>query len=492
MRKERDFLGEFEVKEDALYGVHSMRARSNFPDESPFTKEWYCAMGAVKQACFQTYRRFVKKLDARYQLEELSIPIIEDAKIDALITAASEVYRGEHFEHFIVPAISGGAGTSINMNVNEIIANRALIIMGRKPGDYDFIDPIEHANIFQSTNDVVPTALKVAIMKLLGELEVTINAARFKIEEYERKFRDTLRIGYTQMQEAVPSSYGKLFGTYQEALTRDWWRVSKCFERIKVVNLGGSAIGTGITVPKFFIFGVTDELRNIVGLPITKSENLEDTTCNLDAFVEVHAIMKSHAVNLEKMASDLRMISSDMYAHRRLKIPARQVGSSIMPGKINPVIPEYIISMASKVYANDSIISSLSARGMLDLNAYTPIIGHSILDSLKLLIGSNNTMLKNLLEGIELDTNVSDSLREQFHSFASLSTALVPYVGYNKAAELAKEMKRSRRTIFEVNTEMKLIPESTLRDLMRSTNLLRLGFKFSDIVDELEKGKEDA
>ncbi len=490
MRTESDFLGEFEVEANALYGVHSMRARSNFPDQSRFFKEWYSGMGAVKQACYQTYRKFINKLDSRYDLDHLSIPVIEDEKIDALIQAASEVYSGEHFEHFIVPAISGGAGTSINMNINEIIANRALQILGKRPGDYSCVDPIEHANIFQSTNDVVPTALKVAIMKLLAELEKSINAQRFVIEEYERKYRDSLRIGFTQMQEAVPTSYGKLFGTYQEALARDWWRVSKCFERIKVVNLGGSAIGTGITVPKFFIFQVTDELRTIVGLPITKSENLEDTTCNLDALVEVHAIMKSHAVNLEKISSDLRMLSSDMYAHRRMKIPARQVGSSIMPGKINPVIPEFVISSASKIYANDSIIASLSARGMLDLNAYTPLIGHSLIESLKLLIGCNETMLKNMLEGIELDESVSEDTYEKFYKFASLSTALVPYVGYNKASMLAKEMKRTGKSIFEVNDEMNLIPSKTLGNLMRPTNLLKLGFKFSEIIEELKDGEE--
>ena len=262
-----------------------------------------------------------------------------------------------YYEHFIVPAIQGGAGTSINMNVNEIISNVALIKSGAKAGEYSQIDPFEHANIYQSTNDVVPTALKVAGIQLLEKLEQAINSSRFEIEKVESAHKNILRQGYTQMQAAVPSTYDKLFSTYNNALSRDWWRVSKCFERIKEVNLGGGAIGTGLSIPRYFIMHVVTELQHLTGLPITRSENMSDTTANLDSFVEVHAILKAHAVNLEKMTNDLRLLSSDLFAHPEIKIPQRQVGSSIMPGKINPVIPEYIISIAHKVYANDLMIS---------------------------------------------------------------------------------------------------------------------------------------
>ncbi len=243
------------------------------------------------------------------------------------------------------------------MNINEIITNLSLLKTGNKCGEYTFIDPTEHANIYQSTNDVIPTALTVAVMKLLMDLEDSINSLRQKVEEYERQGREKLRPGYTQMQEAVPSSFGMLFGAYNEALSRDWWRVSKCSERIKQVNLGGGAIGTGMAIPRFFIMEVVPELRNITGLQLAHSENLADATSNLDRWVEIHATLKAHAVNLEKMSSDIRLLASDVAVRKTISIPEKQVGSSIMPGKINPVIPEYAISVAHRVYANDMLIS---------------------------------------------------------------------------------------------------------------------------------------
>ncbi len=272
------------------------------------------------------------------------------------------------------------------------IANRALQMTGHKPGDYDLIDPIEDANIFQSTNDVVPTALRVAAMQLLLELENAINELRKAMEELEKRYRNTLRIAYTQMQEAVPSTYGRLFSSYSDALSRDWWRVSKCLERIKVVNLGGSAIGTSIAVPRYFVAEVVPRLQQLTGLPVTRGENLSDATSNLDPFVEVHGILKAHAVTMEKMVSDLRLLASDIHGEHSLTIPKKQTGSSIMPGKVNPVIPEYVISCSHRVYSNDQLIAGLSAQGCLELNAYLPVIGHALLDSLKLLISADTRL----------------------------------------------------------------------------------------------------
>jgi aspartate ammonia-lyase len=207
-------------------------------------------------------------------------------------------------------------------------------------------------------------------MNLLETLERRINGLREKIEKLEKQHHNSLRIGYTQMQEAVPTSFGRLFSAYNDALSRDWWRVSKCFERIKVVNLGGSAVGTGITVPRFFIFEVVSALRALSGLPVTRGENLSDTTANMDSFVEVHAVIKAHAVNLEKIASDIRLLAADVSRDSGLTIPPRQTGSTIMPGKVNPVITEFVVGACHRVYANDVLIASLSAQGCLDLNAY--------------------------------------------------------------------------------------------------------------------------
>src|SRR5512138_370851 len=312
LRNESDAFGEKKVPADALYGIHATRAVENFPDQSPFFPEWYRALGLVKEACYLTYSDFRKALLQKYPDGKTPLTLIPEEIVLVLIQAAQEVAKGMHFAHFIVPGISGGAGTSINMNVNEIIANAALVKLGKKPGKYSIIDPVEHANVFQSTNDVVPTALKVALMQLLNVLESTVNELRGEVERLENGHRFDLRVGYTQMQEAVPSTFGRLFSAYSEALSRDWWRVSKCFERIKQVNLGGSAIGTGMAVPRYFIMEAIPRLQNLSGLPLARSENLSDATSNLDPFVEIHATLKSHAVNLEKMSSDIRLLSADI------------------------------------------------------------------------------------------------------------------------------------------------------------------------------------
>jgi aspartate ammonia-lyase len=513
MRKEIDNIGEMEIPDEALYGIHAARARENFPDTTRFHPEWYKAMGLVKKACYITAEEYEKALTEKFG--ELS-PVTRHASrltphasrvtrhtspvTPHLINASSEIAAGEHFDSFIVPAISGGAGTSINMNVNEIIANVALVSMGKKPGDYEFIDPIEQANIYQSTNDVVPTALKVATMFLLNDLETAINELRFVVEQCEASHQGDLRIGYTQMQEAVPSSFGKLFSTYSEALSRDWWRVSKCFERIKLVNLGGGATGSGMAVPRYFIMEAIGHLQQLTGLPVARSENLADATSNLDSFVEVHATLKAHAVNLEKMVSDLRLLASDITNARMhqctnapmhegttsprhhittaIALPQCQAGSSIMPGKVNPVIPEFVISSAHTIYANDQLISSLCGQGCLELNAYLPAIGHALLNSIKLLIACDRTLKKNLFGGLIINGDVT---AEQLFRSPAITTALLPYTGYHKASELAREMKEKGVDVFTANETLKLLEEDKLKTILMPENLLKLGYTVSEI-----------
>ena len=480
MRIEKDFLGEKRINKNDLFGIHSLRARENFPDTTPFHIEWYKAIGLTKLACYMTYESFKKAVLEKHPANDLPINLFDNSIITALIESAEEVTEGKYFNHFIVPAIQGGAGTSINMNVNEIISNEALTKLEHNPGEYDIIDPIEHANIFQSTNDVIPTSLKVATIKLLVELEEKINDLRFDIEAIENKSRNKLRIGYTQMQEAVPSSYAMLFSSYNEALSRDWWRVSKCFERIKVVNLGGSAIGTGISIPQYFIMEVIPTLQRLTNLPITRSENMPDATSNMDSLVEVHAILKSHAVNLEKMVSDIRLLASDIVGTKEITIPQKQIGSSIMPGKVNPVIPEFVISVAHKVYTNDALISSLSAQGCLDLNAYLPVIGNALLESIKLLIAANKTLKENLFAGLEVNNNTAE---ERLYSSPAITTALSPYIGYNKAAQLAKEMKKSKTDIYTANNKLNLVDSEKIKQILSPQNLLKMGFTLNDITN---------
>ena len=476
-RIEKDSLGRKEIPSDALYGIHALRAKENFPGNTPFPVEWYKAVGLTKLACYNTYRKFRDTATEKYG-ENLAIKIIGDDILSAMIEAAGDVAEGKYFGHFIVPAVQGGAGTSINMNINEIIANTALIKTGNKPGEYEKIDPTEHANIYQSTNDVIPTALTVAAMFLSQSLEGHVNSLRLKIEKLERDTDDKLRPGFTQMQEAVPSSFSLLFSSYNEALSRDWWRVSKCIERLKPVNLGGGAIGTGLAVPRFFIMQVVPELRSLTGLPVSHSENLSDATSNLDKWVEVHAILKALAVNLEKMVSDLRLLASDVVGDKSIVIPEKQVGSSIMPGKINPVIPEFVISAAHKIYSNDNLLSSLCGQGCLELNAYLPVIGYAVLESINLLISSCKTAENNLISG--LTVNESPGYYSLIHS-ASVTTALVPHVGYHKAAELARLMKDKKYDIFEANRILKIIDQEKLKEILQPGNLLKLGFSLEDL-----------
>ena len=476
-RIEKDSLGEKKIPGDALYGIHSERARENFPGNSLFPVEWYKSVGITKLACYNTYRKFRVASEDKLG-KNLPFKIIPDDILNALIGASKEVSDGLHFNHFIIPGIQGGAGTSINMNVNEIITNSALIKCRHNFGEYTYIDPLEHANIYQSTNDVIPTALTVAVMRLLQSLEEKINSLRQKVEQFEKNTRENLRQGYTQMQAAVPSSFGLLFSTYNEALSRDWWRVSKCSERIKQVNLGGGAIGTGLSLPRFFIMEVVPELRDLTGLPLAHSENLSDATSNMDKWVEIHATLKAHAVNLEKMTSDLRLLASDLAGDKIISLPDRQVGSSIMPGKINPVIPEFVISSSHKIYANDVLISSLSGQGTLELNAYLPVIGCAVIESINLLISCNLSLLNNLFAGLNINETAG---YEVVIRNPSVTTALSPYIGYHKAAELASLMKEKNISIFEANSILKLIDVSKLKSILEPGNLLKLGFSLDDL-----------
>ncbi|MFO8066585.1 MAG: lyase family protein [Bacteroidales bacterium] len=478
MRTEKDFLGEVSLPENALYGINTWRAIQNFPDKTAFHKEWYQAIGLVKLACYNTVVSYRKAALQKHPDVKLPENLLDDKSWEKICETAKEVAVGKYYNSFIVPAIQGGAGTSINMNVNEIITNASLKKLGKKPGDYKAIDPFDHANIFQSTNDVIPTALKVASMQLFTKLEKQINQLRSGLEKLETKTRSNLRVAYTQMQQALPSSYGMLFSAYNDALARDWWRVSKCFERIKIVNLGGGAVGTGLALPRFYIMEVVPNLQKLTKLPVTRAENLSDNTQNFDVFVEVHAILKAHAVNLEKMASDIRLLSSDISDHKELQIPKKQTGSTIMPGKVNPVISEFVISSAHKIYSNDMLVSNLCGQGSLDLNPYIPAIGHALIDSLKLLIAACQALTKNLVS--DMKVNAKFAHEKIIHS-PTMTTALIPFVGYQKASELAALMIEKNISIVEANEIMNCVSDAKLKEVMKPENLLKLGYSLGDI-----------
>jgi aspartate ammonia-lyase len=478
MRTEKDFLGEIEIPDDKLYGIHSVRALSNFPNQTIFPVEWYKATGLVKKACYRTYRNFRDTATAKHLKGPEGHQWMTDKMILNLEAAADDVSRGEYFDHFIVPGLQGGAGTSINMNVNEIIANATLKKMGCHCGEYQHIDPLDHANIFQSTNDVIPTALHVALMHLSHKLESSINLLRSSFETLEARHRNSLRQAYTQMQKAVPSSYGHLFSSYCDALSRDWWRVTRIRERLKEVNLGGGAAGTGMGIPRYFILNVIPELRAITNLPLAHSENLADATMNLDSLVEVHAIIKSLAVNLEKISNDLRLLGADISRHQSIIIPQKQMGSSIMPGKVNPVIAEYNISVSHKVYANDQMITGLAAQGCLDLNAYLPSVGVAMIESFKLLDSACESLQKQMMS--ELKVNAEQEEKEIFMS-ASITAALVPYIGHQMAEKMALKMRETHKNIFEVNNELRLLSDKDLQEILNPAALVSKGFSLNDL-----------
>lgn len=466
-----------------LYGIHAHRAAENFPGPGRFDHHWYSAIGTVKQGCYETYAAMRRVVLKDLPGSGFANQMISDDTLQHLISASGEVAAGEHFDQFIVPPLCGGAGTSINMNINEIIANRALVLAGLPPGSYNLIDPFAHANIYQSTNDVIPTSLRIAAMQQFTALEQSVNGLRFAIEEKEKTYRNVMRIGYTQMQAAVPSSYGMLFSNYSDALSRDWWRISRCMERLKVVNIGGSAIGTGMAVPRFFIMEVIQVLRQLTGLPLTRSENMGDATSNLDVLVEVHAILKALAVNLEKMSNDLRLLASDL-TNGEMKLPNRQVGSSVMPGKVNPVIPEYIITLAHRVYANDQIITSLSAQGCLDLNPYLPVIGDALLNSLELLNAGCLSLRDNLIAGLTITTDTS---ARHLYTNPAVTTALLPLIGYHQAALLAQLMKAEGLNVFEANQQLDLVSKEVAERMLAPQELLKLGFSIKEITQHEQR-----
>jgi len=372
-RVETDLLGTKQIPADALWGIHTVRAKENFPlSGRPVHAELIKAFGEVKLACAQTNKQLGFWNDI--------------IKAEAIENACFEMSEGLLNDHILVDALQGGAGTSTNMNVNEVIANRALQLLGEKPGSYEIISPLDDINLHQSTNDTYPTALKIAAIRLLRNLEQSVLNLQEAFQQKEKEFAHIVKIGRTQLQDAVLTTLGREMSAYAEAFNRDRWRIYKCEERLRVVNLGGTAIGTGLGAPKQFIFRVVDRLRENTNIGLARAENLIDGTQNTDVFVEVSGILKAHATNLLKISNDLRLLSSGPDAgFGELTLPAKQAGSSIMPGKVNPVIPEAVAQIAIRIMGNDQIISHACSAGNLELNQFMPLIADALLENLSLL-----------------------------------------------------------------------------------------------------------
>ena len=460
-RTESDFLGEKQIPAGALWGIHTARAVENFQLSGRMVHpELIKAYGEVKLACAQT---------------NIHLGFWDENKLKAraIEKACFEMSQGLLDGHILVDALQGGAGTSTNMNVNEVIANRALQILGNPPGSYEIISPLGDINLHQSTNDTYPTALKIAAIKLLRELEQGVLNLQESFQQKEKEFSHVVKIGRTQLQDAVLTTLGREMSAYSEALNRDRWRIYKCEERLRVVNLGGTAIGTGLGAPKKFIFRVVDRLRENTNIGLARAENLVDGTQNTDVFVEVSGILKAHATNLLKISNDLRLLSSGPDAgFGEINLPAKQAGSSIMPGKVNPVIPEAVAQIAIRVMGNDQIIAHACSAGNLELNQFMPLIADAFLESLTLLNRSNPGYSVHCISGITANEAVC---KRNVENSTAVVTALIPKIGYEKASLIVKMANQENITIKNAAIKSAFISEPEINELITPEAVCRLG-----------------
>lgn len=455
LRIEHDLLGAIPLPDDALYGIETERARGNFPVSGrPVAAPIIRALAQVKLACALANRE-AGGLDAE--------------RTAAIAAAAAEIVAGQHLEHFPVDALQGGAGTSTNMNCNEVIARRASAIGGLQ------VDSHDHVNLHQSTNDTFATAVKIAAITALGSLEDAIVALLESCQEQERAFAGVAKLGRTQLRDAVPITLGREFGAWSTAIGRDRWRVSKCVERLRVVNLGGTAVGTGIAAPRQYIFCAVEKLREVTGLGLARAENLVDATQNCDVFVEVSGILRAHAVTLAKLARDLRLLSSGpLGGIGEIALPAVQPGSSLMPGKVNPVIPEMVMQCAFRVMAHDQEITMAAASGELELNPFVPLIGDALLSAIELLSRCDRIFAERCIRGITADSERCRKLLEQSREIV---TALVPEIGHDQAVRLSRQMADNRQDVREANRALDLLSPARLDQLLTPEALCALGHR---------------
>ncbi|MEW6711080.1 MAG: aspartate ammonia-lyase [Candidatus Riflebacteria bacterium] len=417
-RTETDFIGTVEVPGAALFGINSLRAAENFAlNQRRMPFEMIKALAMIKKCAAR----------AHVKLDE-----IESDKANLIVAACDEIIQGLHSDQFIVNPLQGGAGTSANMNINEVVANRANQLGGFAPGAYDNVHPLDHVNKGQSTNDVFPSALKIAAIWKLREMVEEVARLQEALQAKENEFAGIIKIGRTQLRDAVPLTLGAEFGAYAEALSRDRWRLYRVEERLRVINLGATAIGTGIAATRKFHFEMIKQLREETGIGLARADNLVEATQNADVFSEISGLMKPLAVNLNKMASDLRLLASGPRSGiGEIILPPVQEGSTVMPGKVNPVMCEMLNQVCMKVMGNDQIISHAASSGQLELNAFLPLIMDVLLESLELLKNGMSLFNSRCLKGIKAnEQRCLDNLRGSL----GLLTILTGKIGHDRAS----------------------------------------------------------
>ena len=455
-RIEKDSIGTKEVPVSAYYGVQSLRGMENFQITGQRLRpEFIESLAQIKKAC---------------ALCNCAVGQLEQTLCDAICQACDEIIAGNLHDQFICDPIQGGAGTTANMNANEVIANRAIEILGGTKGDYSLVHPNDHVNRAQSTNDVIPTAAKMTTAKLLIKLMDNAQSMHNALVEKSREFHHVIKMGRTQMQDAVPIRLGDEFGAYAQAIRRDLRRMERVLKEMYNINLGGTAVGTALNTQPEYVEALAPTLSKISGLPLKKAEDLIDGTQNLDSFAYVSSVLKTCAVSCSKMANDLRLMSSGpRCGFGEINLPPMQNGSSIMPGKVNPVIPEVMSQVAFSIVGNDVCITMAAEAGQLELNYAEPVLYHKLFESIVSLTGAMDTMTVNCIRGI---TANEDRCRELVEGSVGVITAICPVVGYATAADIAKEAIATGQSVRAVLKSRNILPEETVDAILEPETMV--------------------
>lgn len=468
-RIERDSLGELQIPKNAYYGANAYRAYENFKITNMAMDPYFIrAIVEVKKAC---------------AIQNNKVGILSDKKSGAIVKACDEILAGKYIEDFIVDPIQGGAGTSFNMNANEVIANIANVSLGGTLGHYEHIHPNDHVNLGQSTNDVIPTAGKIAIIRYIEDLAADTEKLIAAFDSKAEEFDDYVKMGRTQLQDAVPITLGQEFKAYSRVVERSLIRFKNAIEELSSINLGGTAVGTGLNADDHFVENIDKDLREITGLDLKQAEDLIDSTQNLDGFLFASSVLKTFAASISKIANDLRLLSSGPTTGiSDFNLPAKQAGSSIMPGKVNPVIPEVVNQVAFLVVGNDVTVTMAVEAGQLELNAFEPIIFYTLIQSITALRGAVQTLTENCIEGITANKN---KLRYKVENSVGIITAFAPHIGYDKASGIAKESMREGRPIRELILEKDLMTSAEVDKILDYRKMTQPG-----ILDEEHMEKD--
>lgn len=457
-RQERDFLGTREIEDDAYYGVQTLRAVENFP---------ITGLTIGRMESFMRAFAYVKKAAA---LANRDLGVLQPDIADAICKACEAVINGELYDQFLVDVIQGGAGTSTNMNVNEVIANKALEILGHRKGSYDIIHPNNHVNLSQSTNDAYPTAIRLSVWYELQFLITGLEELRDSFLRKGSEFKDVLKMGRTQLQDAVPMTLGLEFEAFAVNIGDDVARLREARTLVTEINLGATAIGTSINAPKEYPELATKYLAKITGIPVYLSEHLIEATWDTGAFIEISGVLKRVAVKLGKICNDLRLLSSGpRCGFNEINLPARQPGSSIMPGKVNPVIPEVVNQVCFRVIGNDVTISFAAEAGQLQLNVMEPVIAFCLFQSMSMLTNSSEILRELCVDGI---TANHEHTKNMVLNSIGIVTALSPILGYEKTSEIAKKAFASGGSVVDIIREEGLISEEKMEEIFGIDNLM--------------------